>query len=1040
MRSKIARLCIALILSVNLLSGCNLPKPANPEVSSSNFTLTGTPESVPTTPVSVSILNPINGTTLPISSQVDLRVLITGAQAPLTVELWHNGQLLGERNYSIDDFQTLFTIPWTVNSQESTITLVVKGEGNSAGISNAVTIYSSPPVPGTTVFPASAGDSRQSISEEFAVPVENVEVDNLPDYDPRAEIPQDTLVTVNFNGGEMAEQTPTQIPLPDGFNPPVGEQNTLNAPEITGTEMDGGIKLTFASPSEEVKALVVYRADHLSGEFIPVFNQPVETTGQVYEFTDPEGKAEINSYFILGVTGTGIEPGNIFQLDLSSGQPLLPQQAAVIPTGDGRLRIMEGVGIVYFYASLNHAQSVRVPENGFYQVQDGMVDLNNALASLTGEAQFPAWLDMEVWTWTGTTAQLLGAVHTWLDKTTLAVCVDTNQRCDGAGNGEFYSRELTEGVANTDIPGGTDFEFPWKTSLSSNPQANVQVSLSPFSDQYDPEPQGMVYSAQISGQCTQYGCGSVFSIEFANLLNKPNDGSLVLENLLPLTVDSLTNIPQTPSDNALPYEISQKLLQKTVLDMIRQTEFKPGDHLTDHLVFYPINYYVRVTPMVNGQPSGSPSNTVLIKYGPMGSSSTVQYFPTVSPPPQPEQVYDAKIIEFDPPIPPSLDWGCVYITSVKPGVYNEANFRYLMQHHEPYCPTNYQGMGSESWYESFWNFATGAVDWISQKYAELKAGVVSQIAGLLDSAGLCNDCEAYISAALDAGLVALGIPPELPDFSKLSDAGIDYLIQEAAEGMGVPCDQSCMDILRDGVHKLADDMNAQVVSSYEDTEEAHNHGKNPLYIPSGVTVEPAKESNWQMASLRIQVSRKPGTENISMAELSAIESTLFVTVEGYNDRTGQAYTVYNCFSGGCDLINPSPECHAVAVPGCPETRHVAAPLEGELFKPNVFTLGSELLPHLQPGETRELNLVLLPSVFWIPGHETQTTYSWYDDWGYLYEGGIGKFALDITAMACLPNISGYPPSCSYTYDRTDYWQIDLPDTATWGYNQMWQTK
>jgi hypothetical protein len=249
-----------------------------------------------------------------------------------------------------------------------------------------------------------------------------------------------------------------------------------------------------------------------------------------------------------------------------------------------------------------------------------------------------------------------------------------------------------------------------------------------------------------------------------------------------------------------------------------------------------------------------------------------------------------------------------------------------------------------------------------------------------------------------------------------------------------------MEIIRAGVDEMADQTNTQVVSTYQDTEEAHRNGREPLFVPPGVTVEPAKESGWQMASLRIEITRKPGSANITMQQLEQIESTLYMTFDGHNDVTGQSYIVYNCWSGGCDLINPSPDCTAVAVPGCPETRSVTQPLEGTLFEPIVLTLGSETLPHLQPGETRELNLALLPALFWIPGHEQDTTYSWYDDWGYLYEGGKGFVNLDVAARSCLENISGHPPSCSYTLERTDHWEIDLPDTSTWGFNQVWTAK
>ena len=39
---------------------------------------------------------------------------------------------------------------------------------------------------------------------------------------------------------------------------------------------------------------------------------------------------------------------------------------------------------------------------------------------------------------------------------------------------------------------------------------------------------------------------------------------------------------------------------------------------------------------------------------------------------------------------------------------------------------------------------------------------------------------------LDAGLVALGIPPSLPNFDQLMNEGLDYLASSVVEQIGVP--------------------------------------------------------------------------------------------------------------------------------------------------------------------------------------------------------------------------------------------------------------
>ena len=964
-------------------------------------------------------------------------MIIKGGQSPTHLQLWNNGLVVGGRDFVESKWEGNLTFQWLVQSQPATLTLLATEKDGQTVVSNAVTIFPAQPETGYSVHTALPGDSRQALSVQYGIPIENITTLTIPEYGDGEEITVNTPVFLKLPESS-ARDTPVTF-IPDGFTAPENEKAPTKSLEINGNISGNQAEIQISANSDEIKNLVLFRSEKNTGIFKPIFDQQVVTPEKIYIVKDQIDDTEIVSYFIMGYNAEISFPGNFYQPEKEiSAHP--PKIAGALPTNDGRLHIMDGVGIVYFYASINQNQAERVPEIGFIPVINGFVDLNDALVSITDEAQFPVSADLEVWTWTGTTAQLIGNVHTLLEKTTLAVCVDGNMRCGGIGSGEFNSRELVEAKANTDIQGGTDFDFPWKTSLANNPQALVQVSLKPFSDQSTSSPDGLIYETTITGQCTVDGCGSVFNLDFSVMLEKPGQGIAVIQNHLQYPDETTLSIPVLTTGKTTIGDVRRFMLSSTVNNLYKLSEATSNFHQYGNLILYPIHFYVRVVPTYGGEITGSPSNTVHVEYGPFGAASTIEYIPTVSPPPQPEQIYTAKIIEFTPPIPPSLGWGCVYITDVASGTFNESYFKSLMSNHQPYCPATYQGEGEDSWYESLWNFATGAVNWLSEKYEELKSVAVSQIAGVLDSAGICSNCEAYVSAALSAGMVALGIPPELPDFSKLTDAGIDYLVTEVSQSMGVPCDSYCMDAIRSGVHKLAEDMKAQTVTSYMDETEAHNHGRKPLFIPPGLIVEPAKESSWQMANLHVQVSRKPGTESISAEELAKIESALYINFDGYNDRTGDSYTVYNCWSGGCDLINPSPDCQAVAVPGCPETRQVTAPLEGQLFNPYIIMLGDDQIPHLQPGQVKDLHLALIPSVFWIPGHETETTYNWFDDWGYLFEGGTGKVALDMTAMTCLKNISGYAPSCSYTLERTDFWEVSLPDTSTWGYNQIWTTK
>jgi hypothetical protein len=82
-------------------------------------------------------------------------------------------------------------------------------------------------------------------------------------------------------------------------------------------------------------------------------------------------------------------------------------------------------------------------------------------------------------------------------------------------------------------------------------------------------------------------------------------------------------------------------------------------------------------------------------------------------------------------------------------------------------------------------YATGAVNWVSDSYDDLKAQVVDAVAGAIPI--LSDDLKKkLVGMALDAALASMGVPPSLPDFDQLVDQGADYLARKIAEEAGIP--------------------------------------------------------------------------------------------------------------------------------------------------------------------------------------------------------------------------------------------------------------
>ncbi len=97
---------------------------------------------------------------------------------------------------------------------------------------------------------------------------------------------------------------------------------------------------------------------------------------------------------------------------------------------------------------------------------------------------------------------------------------------------------------------------------------------------------------------------------------------------------------------------------------------------------------------------------------------------------------------------------------------------------------------------TFGDLASGAVDAVawavnqaSATYQAIKTKAASAVAAAVDALpGVSCDsaCRAGIALGIEAGLVAAGMPPSLPNFDQLTTMGTDYLVALAAEQAGVP--------------------------------------------------------------------------------------------------------------------------------------------------------------------------------------------------------------------------------------------------------------
>jgi hypothetical protein len=73
------------------------------------------------------------------------------------------------------------------------------------------------------------------------------------------------------------------------------------------------------------------------------------------------------------------------------------------------------------------------------------------------------------------------------------------------------------------------------------------------------------------------------------------------------------------------------------------------------------------------------------------------------------------------------------------------------------------------------------VNWVSNAYSSLKAEVASKLVSVIPGCSDSTVCQGAVQAGLNAGLAALGMPPDLPDFEQLQAMGEGYLVDAVAQ-------------------------------------------------------------------------------------------------------------------------------------------------------------------------------------------------------------------------------------------------------------------
>lgn len=518
----------------------------------------------------------------------------------------------------------------------------------------------------------------------------------------------------------------------------------------------------------------------------------------------------------------------------------------------------------------------------------------------------------------------------------------------------------------------------------------LQVSYSSFANNENPE---IVYSQGImTGE-------SVFNF---NVLAESGAGQLNVGTLL---VDKMPKVKAL--EKPVEFSSSEKSFTKKFVAKIKNIFFSPF-RWAKNLIFKPApelsvsqkdflsslkikhdTYYLRVVPTSNGKVVGRASNEIKVKLNEASDDEITLYAPA--------KLFEVKIKDFKP------------IRGPEPGVCNGALIldtdwvigNQLIKHAgDVVCPAPYMGEGEESWYESLWNTIKSGVDWVSAAYNSLKSSLVDAVAGL--ACGGDDTCRMAISAGLDIGMAAMGVPPSIPNFDELVDGGFDYLASEISTQAGCP-DTVCKQMIKDNLRNILEE-NKNTNPNCKGEEEAHNMGIEPLCLPANVKGHLDPRGTYRGAQVTLEVKRN----NLDGSSMMGAPYKLY-----FNNLA------YNASVVGSKITNIEPYGESV---------DITEPLQGKMFESKTI-----IIPEMQKGEIFNIPIVLTPEEYWVPGHK-EAMHGWstvvykdgwpqyqYDDWWKLYYSGTLIFGASIDGCE---NSYGQE-SCIVS---TDSLTVTLPNT------------
>ncbi|MDP2659616.1 MAG: hypothetical protein Q8R28_02650 [Dehalococcoidia bacterium] len=417
--------------------------------------------------------------------------------------------------------------------------------------------------------------------------------------------------------------------------------------------------------------------------------------------------------------------------------------------------------------------------------------------------------------------------------------------------------------------------FRWSTDLTTPVSATVQVGALPFPKGYEKDPlspPGMLLSWPVD--CVN----CEFVVDFSQLpmpgtakTSAATSGGAWYE-----MVGELVAAPVKAAGNVLA-DLGNALLglfgggskdNAVKLTKVLLPPSKPTDYVASNkinpLVFD--TFYFRAVPMKDGKAVGNGSNMVVMHWEAGEDPLKNIKFPNPTPTPVPTlSPYEVEIVSYHGIIPPV--GGCAegfggYVVT-QDTWWNGSSYTTKPQFAAPaykkggmICPPTEQE--GKSWDEYLGEFVSGSWNWFSEAYSDLKNAVISAVGFFLPDEVCPDSCVGFL---LDATLVSMGIPPDIPNLDELMDQGLDYMAQQAVAQIGIPEEVQkqigpyANMTLNAAVDKFKDEAQAKIKDGLQQGVDqiALSYAGSGGWVPYGVPVRPDED---QPPAMTVKVTRR----------------------------------------------------------------------------------------------------------------------------------------------------------------------------------------